>query len=463
MRRAKIICTVGPASDGPDGIRSLIEAGMDVARLNFSHGTHEEHARRLESIRAADRELGKAVGVLQDLCGPKVRTGDGGPASLANGETIRLVSGMLGTDDTLAIDYERLTHSVAERDRILLSDGAIELSVESVLRDAVICRVEHGGTLRPRTGVNLPSGKLELAAITEKDKADLEVGLEAGVDFVALSFVRSARDIAALRELCAAASPSPRLVAKIETPAAVEEIEEIARAADGVMVARGDLGVELPPAVVPPIQKHIIDTCRTLRRPVVVATEMLQSMVQASRPTRAEASDVANAVFDGADAMMLSAETAVGEDPALACRTMARIITEAEASPYAVPRPSPPSGKPPASIAKAACAIAQEIGARCIVALTQTGHTGRLISCARPSVPVLAFSPSKDTLCRLALCWGIAPHHLEFENDMEKLARRTRDCVRKLGFANPGERFVIAFGSPASPGRATNSIRVEEA
>jgi pyruvate kinase len=462
MRRAKIVCTVGPACDGSDGIRSLIEAGMDVARLNFSHGTHQEHARRLESIRAAGRELGQAVGVLQDLCGPKIRTGDGGPASLANGDTIRLAPGTRGTDDTLAIDYDRLTDSVAYGDRILLSDGAIELSVESVERDAVLCRVEHGGPLRARMGVNLSSGKLELAAITEKDKADLEFGLEAGVDFVALSFVRSVRDIAALRELCAAASPPPRLVAKIETPTAVEEIEEIARAADGVMVARGDLGVELPPSVVPPIQKRLIDTCRTLRRPVVVATEMLQSMVHASRPTRAEASDVANAVFDGADATMLSAETAVGEDPALACRTMARIITEAEASPYAVARPSPPSGKPPSSIAKAACAIAQEIEARCIVALTQTGHTGRLISCARPSVPVLALSPCEDTLSRLALCWGIAPHHLEFESDVERLAHQTRECVRALGFADPGERFVMVFGPPASPGGTTNSIRVEE-
>ncbi len=242
----------------------------------------------------------------------------------------------------------------------------------------------------------------------------------------------------------------------------VASIEEIARAADAVMVARGDLGVELPPAVVPPVQKRIIDTCRTWRRPVVVATEMLQSMVHAPRPTRAEASDVANAVFDGADAMMLSAETAVGEDPALACRTMAEIIAEAEASPYVDLRPSPPSGKPPASIAKAACTVAEETGARCIVALTQTGHTGRLISCARPRVPVLALSPSEHTLSRLALCWGIAPHHLELESDMERLARRTRECVQRLGFASPGERFVMVFGSPGSPGGTTNTIRVEE-
>jgi pyruvate kinase len=242
----------------------------------------------------------------------------------------------------------------------------------------------------------------------------------------------------------------------------VASIEEIARAADAVMVARGDPGVELPPAAVPPVQKRIIDTCRTWRRPVVVATEMLQSMVHASRPTRAEASDVANPVFDGADAMMLSAETAVGEDPALACRTMAEIIAEAEASPYVDLRPSPPSGKPPASIAKAACTVAEETGARCIVALTQTGHTGRLISCARPRVPVLALSPSEHTLSRLALCWGIAPHRLELESDMERLARRTRECVQRLGFGSPGERFVMVFGSPGSPGGTTNTIRVEE-
>jgi pyruvate kinase len=228
------------------------------------------------------------------------------------------------------------------------------------------------------------------------------------------------------------------------------------------MVARGDLGVDLPPAVVPPIQKRIIDTCRAWRRPVVVATEMLQSMVHAPRPTRAEASDVANAVFDGADAMMLSAETAVGENPALACQTMARIIAEAEASPYADPEPSPASGKPPASIAKAACAVAEETGARCIVALTRTGHTGRLVSCARPRVPILALSPSEHTRCRLALCWGIAPHHLEAESDVERLVRRARERVAELGFANPGERFVLVFGAPGSPDGTTNAIHVEK-
>jgi pyruvate kinase len=280
---------------------------------------------------------------------------------------------------------------------------------------------------------------------------------------VALSLVRSGRDVVHLRELCAEAAQPPRLVAKIETPAAVEKIEEIVRAADAVMVARGDLGVELAPAVVPPIQKRIVETCRTWRRPVVVATEMLQSMVHASRPTRAEASDVANAVFDGVDATMLSAETAVGDDPSLACRTMARIVCEAEASTYADLRPSPPSGKPPASLAKAACNVAQEIGARCIVALTRTGHTGRLISCARPRVPVLALSPSRHALGRLALYWGVAPHHLEFESDMERLVRRVRERVRELGFANRGEWFVMVLGSPGTAGGATNAIRVEEA
>jgi pyruvate kinase len=322
--------------------------------------------------------------------------------------------------------------------------------------------VEHGGPLRPRTGVNLPSGKLLLDPITEKDKMDLEFGLDAEVDLVALSFVRSARDIVSLRELCSSATAPPRIVAKIETPSAVEQIEEIARVADAVMVARGDLGVELPTAAIPPIQKHLIETCRALRRPVVVATEMLQSMVHASRPTRAEASDVANAIFDGADATMLSAETAIGEDPVLACRTMARIIAEAEGSAYANRRPSPPSGKPPASIAKAACTIAQETGARCIVALTQSGHTGRLISCARPGVSVVALSPGERTLGQLSLCWGILPHRLEFEGNAERLALRSRECIRKLGFAAAGERIVMVFGSPGDPGGTTNSIRVEE-
>lgn len=368
-RRAKIVCTIGPAVDSRESIRSLIEAGMDVARLNFSHGTHQEHAARAAFIREESQALGKPVALLQDLCGPKIRTGFEGPARVQTGSRVNLIEGSSGSEGAIAIDYEGLTEDVQVGDRILLGDGHVELQVEAVRADRVETLVEHGGALRSRMGVNLPSNRVRLSALTEKDRADLAAGLDIGVDYVALSFVRSPEDINELRALIAekghAGTP---IVAKIETPQAVEHIEPIVRVTDAVMVARGDLGVELPPEQVPPIQKQIIDACRKHQRPVIVATEMLQSMVVAPRPTRAEASDVANAVYDGADAVMLSAETATGEHPVRACGMMARIISAAEASHFYEHLPSPPGDTTPEAIAQAARDVAKTIRAGVLVA-----------------------------------------------------------------------------------------------
>ncbi|MDJ0852209.1 MAG: pyruvate kinase [Myxococcota bacterium] len=460
-RKAKIVCTVGPATDTPESIRELIEAGMDVARLNFSHGSHEEHARRAEWIRSASADLDKPVAILQDLCGPKIRTGRRGPASVEAGQTLRVVPGDIGTADTLAIGYERLASDLEKGDRILLGDGEIELRVVDHEDDALVCHVEHGGDVRARQGANLPAGRIQVESITDQDRKDLAFGLDLGVDYVALSFVRSAADVEQLRALCADAPHPPSLVPKIETPSAVAAIEDIAEISDALMLARGDLGVELSPEAVPVVQKQVLEVCRQLHTPAIVATEMLQSMVTAVRPTRAEASDVANAVFDGADAVMLSAETASGEHPARACATMARIIAEAEASPFFVPRPAEAGSGTNEAIARAACDVARRIQARAIVVLSASGGTARLVSQARPDRPVYGIALEKEALRKMALFWGIQPERHDLGNDVEELSARVRNAMLEDGDVQPGDRVVVIFGTPLGEPGSTNSIRVE--
>ena len=463
IRRAKIVCTIGPAVESREGIRGLIEAGMDVARLNFSHGSHAEHGARLDLVRAESAALGKPVAILQDLCGPKIRTGVVGPAALETGGTVDLVSGSKGDEQTVAVEYETLAQDVRPDDRILLSDGQVELRVLDVKGERVHCRVEHGGPMRPRMGVNLPSGALRMAALTDKDKLDLEFGLSKGVDYVALSFVRRAEEVHELRQLCEKKGRPTPIIAKIETPNAVERLDAIVRAADAAMVARGDLGVELPPETVPVIQKQIIGTCRIHRKPVIVATEMLQSMVDSPRPTRAEASDVAHAVFGGADAVMLSAETATGKHPHAACRMMERIIRQCEASRFFQPTPTEPDHSTPDSIAHAAVAIAREVGAKLVVTLTETGLTARLVSKARASVPIVAFSSDERTLRQLALLWGVAPRsQVERRSSFEEQVRDTTQFLTQNGLVRSGERYVMVYGARVGVRGATNSVRVEQ-
>jgi len=460
-RRAKIVCTIGPAVQTAERIRELIAAGMDVARLNFSHGSHEDHARMAEILRAESARADKPVAILQDLCGPKIRTSSIVPPELAVGQHVDLVSRAPGDPHTIGVEYDGLHEDVRAGDRILLGDGQVELRVDGIEADRVRARVEHGGALRARMGVNLPSDRVRVRAITDKDRDDLAFGLELGVDYVALSFVRSAKDVEELREMCLERGRPTPIVAKIETPGAVGEIESIVAASDAIMVARGDLGVELPPEKVPVIQRQILGTCRLLRKPVIVATEMLQSMVDSPRPTRAEASDVAGAVFGGADAVMLSAETASGKHPIRACQMMDRIIREAEESPFFQPAPSEPGPATAEAIAHAACAIAREVGARVIVALTESGGTARLVSKARPMVPVLALSPDEKTLRRLALLWGVSPRPMDVVTDLEVLAQRTRALLVEAKLVDPGDRFVIVYGAPVGGRGSTNALRVE--
>jgi pyruvate kinase len=464
-RRAKIVCTIGPSSDSEDTLVHLITAGMDVARLNFSHGSHDEHARRFRAIRRASERAGRPVAVLQDLCGPKIRAGrvPGGPRPVAAGDELVLVEG-LTTDlaGALPIQYEGLAEDVRPDDELLLDDGRVVLRVVRVEGGRVVTRVEQGGGLRDKVGVHIPSRRVRLSAVTEKDKADLSFGLSIGVDYVALSFVRAADDVRLVRDICEAWGRPVPVVAKVETPQAVDEIDAITAASDAVMVARGDLGVELSPERVPVVQKRILEAARRHQRPVIVATEMLQSMVSSTRPTRAEATDVANAIFEGTDCVMLSGETASGEHPVLACAMMARIVREAETSPYYRSTPSEPhhTTSVAEAVARNAADIANELGARLIVTFTESGDSARLVSKARPRVPIVAFTTNERTRSLLALYWGVVPNLIEPSTDIDELVDRANGHLLARGLASPGDRFVVVFGAPLGVRGSTNSIRV---
>ena len=474
LRRAKIVCTIGPASSTPAQLDALMIAGMDVARLNFSHGTHEEHAARLKAIREAATRNQKPVAILQDLCGPKIRAGkmEGGFLMVATGAEVELVEGASQPfPGAIPVQYEGLAEDVHPGDKILIDDGRVAMTVESTRtsrpdgRPTVRCVVEQGGRIQDHAGVFLPSRSLRIEALTEKDKVDLQFGLSIGVDYVGLSFVRQAKDVEQLREICEAWGRPTPIVAKIETPSAIDHLDAIVRASDAVMVARGDLAVELSPEQVPVLQKRILAVARRHRRPVIVATEMLQSMVKSTRPTRAEATDVASAVYDGADAVMLSAETASGDHPSLACAMMARIIAMAEGSPYYAPPVDPlEHGKTSIaeSIARNACDIAVEVKARLVVTFTHSGDTARLVSKGRPAVPIIAFSPIETTRRRLALVWGVQPRTLQVATTEEEIINIASDYLVGQGLASPGDRVVMVYGAPLNVKGTTNVVRVHD-
>lgn len=443
---------------------------MDVARLNFSHGSHEEHARRLAAVRAAAEAEGKPVAILQDLCGPKIRAGrfHGGKGELPTDSTVALTEATKDSPEAgpgeFPILYEGLAEDLQPGDIVLVDDGRLVLTVTKVDGRRVGAVVTQGGPVRDRVGVSLPSRRVRLSTLTDKDKADLSFGLSLGVDYVALSFVRTADDVRLVRDICDAWGRPTPIVAKIETPSAIEHLEAIILASDAVMVARGDLGVELSPERVPIVQREILGLARIHQRPVIVATEMLQSMVTATRPTRAEASDVATAVFDGSDAVMLSQETATGNHPALVARMMSRIIVEAEQSAFYRPLSSEQPGQRAIvaeAVARAACDIAKDIGARVIVAFTEGGNTARYASKARPVVPIVAFSPNPATRRRLALVWGVVPHATDALRDPDDMVERANAFLLAHGYVSPGDKFVTIFGAPVGVSGATNSIRVK--
>lgn len=463
--RTKIVATIGPASSSPEVIKQMVQAGMNVARLNFSHGSYEDHAHTITRLRAVSRELDTPITLLQDLQGPKIRVGQlpNGAITLHDGELLTLVpiEAFSGAAGTVAIDYPYLAEEAEPGTQVLLDDGLLELRVEKVDGIAIESRVLKGGVLKSRKGVNLPSLNLRLPSLTEKDTQDLEFGLSQGVDWISLSFIRRSEDVVALKQLLAkqGAIDTP-VVAKIEKPQAIENLEAILDVCDGVMVARGDLGVELPPERVPILQKHIIRRCNQKGIPVITATQMLESMIQNPRPTRAEANDVANAILDGTDAVMLSGESAVGNFPVQAVEMMARIAHEVEKD---LPLLNHPPDKTDAThaMSEAITAIDQTLDLRCIVALTSSGYSARLAAEERPRSRVIAVTPSLRVYHQLNLIWGVKPLLIENEADsFEEVISQIEQLLVQRQLGIPGDRVLIMGGIPMKCSGGTNFLKI---
>ncbi len=466
-RRTKIVATIGPATGTPDRLRALVEAGVDVMRFNFSHGSREEHLRRIQVVRRLSAELGRPVAVLQDLQGPKIRVGglrDHRPVVLQEGQELTIgTEAEGGTAERLSTTYPQLVREVQAGDRILLADGELELAVTSVGPREVRARVVRGGVLEEHKGINLPGVSLRAPALTDKDVEDLRFGLEAGVDFVALSFVRRGEDVARAREVMERAGRTVPLIAKLEKAEAVEHLEEILEASDGVMVARGDLGVELPPERVPVLQKHIIRRANERGIPVITATQMLESMVEHPRPTRAEASDVANAILDGTDAVMLSGETAVGRYPVEAVRMMDRIAVEVEATTpqlYQPPRAHERRLGIAEAVAAAACRLSHDLRAKAIVVITRSGRTAQLVSKYRPAEPIVALTEEESVARSLCLWWGVRPVVTEFREDTDAMLVQAEEELLRRGMVEPGEVLVVTGSAPIIARGRTNFVKV---
>ncbi len=466
-RRAKIVCTIGPSSSSLEQLDALVVAGMDVARLNFSHGTHENHLGVIQRIREVGEKRHKAISILGDLCGPKIRLGKlGTPSRIVEvGSTVVLFAGTESTDQRLPVRYPTLSTDVRVGDTIHLDDARVRIRITEVRGEDVVCVVDESGQVRDNVGVHLPSGHLQIETLTAKDKQDLMFCLTAGVDYLAISFVRGPEDVKLVREICEAWGEPLPIVSKIETPQAIDALDEIVRVSDAVMVARGDLGVEFPPENVPVLQRRVINSAKLHRRPVIVATEMLQSMVTASRPTRAEASDVATAIFDGADATMLSQETAAGAHPALAVAMMARIVTHVENSPFyqlSAPAPPPPPSPFNEAIARMAVQAAHDVGARLVVVFTQGGESARLISTERPGVPVIAFSPHEGIRRRVGLYWGTSARVMLPVRETDEMVDQVQQHLTGAGLVSPGDKIVLVFGAPVSVRGRTNTVRIHQ-
>jgi pyruvate kinase len=461
IAHTKIVCTIGPASSSPQVLGDLMDAGLNVARINFSHGTHEQHARVIATVREQARQRGRPIAILGDLQGPRIRIGDlTEPIEVTPGQDVSLAHESVATPYDLPVTYDDLANDVRTGDRILIDDGLIELVALDVAPPRVKARVVFGGQIRSHKGMNLPGVNVSAPSITEKDRADVAFAIEHQLDYVALSFVRRAEDIAQLRALL----PKHLLiVAKIEKDSALANIEHIIRASDAVMVARGDLGVELPFEEVPLVQKRIIRLCNSLGRPVITATQMLESMIEHPRPTRAEASDVANAILDGTDAVMLSAETASGAYPRLAVAAMRRIIHEVEQHPIRVreDRRAGGSASSEETIAAATATAQRMLGAPVVMVLTKSGFSARIVSAQRPAVPIVALTDVDRTYCQLALVWGVIPERVPTSQSYEEMVEHGRAALLRRGLAKPGERVLVTAGVPFDVPGTTNLLKVE--
>ncbi len=464
MRRAKIIATLGPATDSEEQIRALVDAGMDIARLNLSHGSYDEHEARYKRVRAASDSAGRAVGILVDLQGPKIRLGkfaDGSAELVSGAEFTVTTREVLGTADLASTSYPGLPGDVAAGDQILIDDGRLSLRVVAVDGTDVRTTVVDGGTVSNHKGINLPGVAVSVPALTDKDVADLRWALHLRADIIALSFVRTADDATAVRAVMDDEGVHLPVIAKMEKPRAVENLDAILDAFDGLMVARGDLGVEVPLERVPLVQKRAILTARMKAKPVIVATQMLESMIENPRPTRAEASDVANAVLDGADAVMLSGETSVGKHALGAVKTMARVVASVEEDTLLSLLPSLwPSQTVGGAIARAAAEVGEAVGARFLVAFTQSGDSARRLARNRSPIPVLAFTPEGAVRNQLALTWGVETFLAPAVQHTDEMVKQVDAALLELGRCEIGDRIVIVAGSPPGIPGSTNAMRI---
>jgi pyruvate kinase len=462
-RRTKIVCTIGPATATPDRIRELVQAGMDVARLNFSHGNRDDHKRVYEMVRDAADAEGHAVGIMGDLQGPKIRLGRfaGGPVEWHTGEEVRItVEDVAGTHDRVSTTYGGLASDARPEDRLLVDDGKVGLRVVRVDGLDVVCRVTEGGPVSDNKGISLPGMNVSVPALTDKDCSDLEFALDLRVDSIALSFVRSPADIDLAHKIMDSRGARLPVIAKLEKPEAVDNLEAVVLAFDAIMVARGDLGVELPLEHVPLVQKRAIQIARENAKPVIVATQMLESMITTSRPTRAEASDVANAVLDGADCVMLSGETSVGRYPIKSVRTMAQIIEAVEDGPVSVPPLNHVPRTKRGVLSYAARDIGERLSARALVAFTQSGDTVRRLARLHTRLPLLAFTPTPEVRSQLSMSWGVETFLVDYVESTDAMVRQVDHAMLSIGRFQPGDLVVIVAGSPPGTVGSTNLIRV---
>lgn len=470
-RRAKIVATLGPASHSPEMLRAFLESGLDVARFNFSHGGPEMHAKHIENLRRIGKEVGREAAILQDLCGPKIRTGllEQGSIELVNGELFTLTTrAVAGDNREVSVTYQDLAKDCTPGDKILLDDGTITLHVEKTTDTDVVCTVVDGGVLKSNKGINLPGVKVSAPALSPKDLSDAAWGIENGVDYIALSFVREPQDVLDLRKIINARNGHSKIIAKLEKPEAIEQLEAIIEAADGVMVARGDLGVEMPAEEVPLLQKQIITAANKAGKLVITATQMLESMTQNSRPTRAEANDVANAVLDGSDALMLSGETAAGDHPLASLQMMARIIEHVENSAddlwknYRQTRRHEDEelGDFTAAICEAAAHAAAGLKAKAIACFTETGDTAREVAKYRPPVPIVAFTPDENVARGLNLAWGVQPYVIGRHNTTDDMIVQADDAFTSSDEIQEGDCIVMTMGAPVALRGSTNLLKL---
>jgi len=464
--KSKIVATVGPASNSKEMLRALIKEGVDIFRLNFSHGTHEDHLKVITYVRELNQELGTTVSLLQDLQGPKIRINQMEPdVVIERGQELIITSReLVGNREIASTSYKELPRDVKVGDMILVDDGKIELKVTEIRDVDVVTEVVYGGPLKSRKGINLPFTKVSAPSLTEKDAEDLEFGLKNDVDWIALSFVRKAHDIQTLRGIIDSRKSNAKIVAKIEKPEALSNIDEIIATTDGVMVARGDLGVEIWMEEVPMVQKMLVEKCNKAGKPVIVATQMMESMIENPRPTRAETNDVANAIMDGADAVMLSAETASGKYPIEVIRSMVRTIASVEKSPNIYFRFRDVDPKLPSyindSLVLAACKLAKDVGAKAIVGMTASGYTAFKSSSHRPNANIFVFTGNKSLLNKINLVWGSRAYHYDKTNSTDETIADVEAILKREGHVQTGDIFIFLASMPIQERARTNTLKI---